>query len=197
MPRRPRQPRRRLPRSALWVGALLAAGWVVLLPLPAQAHAALVSSSPSDGDVVAGAPAEVSFTFDEDVVAPAFVSVIAPDGSNVAQGEAVIDGPTVTQAVRLVPEQGAYSAGYRVVSDDGHPVTGTIHFTVDPKHATSMPTAPVCADDCGPADSGTGLWHRESTWVVVALSALAVGIALVVVFGMRSGAAPPGPGDDG
>lgn len=195
-----RRPQRRLSPAAVLAGVLLTGAWLVLLPLPAQAHAALVSSSPSDGAVLGAAPAEVVLTFDEDVSTPAFVSVIAPDGSNVAQGEAAIDGATVTQAVRLVPEQGAYSIGYRVVSDDGHPVTGAIHFTVDPKNATTTPTSPTspaCTDNCDTQASGTAFWDRESTWVVVALAALAVGIALVFALGLRSGAAGPDSGGGG
>jgi methionine-rich copper-binding protein CopC len=193
MPRRPGQPPRR--RMPMWAAALLlAATWVVLLPLPAQAHAALVSSSPSDGAVVASAPTEVTFTFDETVMAPAYVVVKAPDGSNVVQGSATISGATVTQAVRLVPQQGAYSASYRVVSDDGHPVQGTIDFTVDPAHAATAraSTSPLCSGDC----TSTPVWQRESTWVVIALAALAMAISLVFALGLRSGSDAT-PGGDG
>jgi methionine-rich copper-binding protein CopC len=202
MPSRVGSRARRRAAVTAWAGVLVASAAIVLLPQAAEAHAALISSSPSDGDVLGGAPAEVVLTFDEDVRPPAFVSVIAPDGANVADGEAAIDGPTVTQPLRLVPEQGAYSIGYRVVSDDGHPVTGAIHFTVDPKHATSTPvptspTSPACTDDCGAQGFGTAFWDRESTWVVVALSALAVGIALVFAIGLRSGKAESDSGGGG
>jgi copper resistance protein C len=182
MPRHPRHTQHH--HTPTWVAALvLAATFVVVLPLPAQAHAALVSSSPTDGAVVASAPTEVMFTFDETVKAPAFAVVKAPDGSNIAQGSATIDGSTVTQAVRLVPQQGAYSASYSVMSDDGHRVVGTINFTVDPSHATAASTASACS---GNACAGTPFLQRESTWVVIALAALAIAIALVFAFGLRS-----------
>jgi methionine-rich copper-binding protein CopC len=193
MPRRPRPLGRHLIHAG--AGALLAAAWALAIALPAQGHTSLVSSSPSDGDVLAAAPAEVTFTFDEAVLSPAFVSVIAPDGADVAQGDAIIDGPTVTQAVRLVPEQGVYAASYRVVSDDGHPVTGTIRFTVDAAHGTTPPPAQHCADSCASTGAGTPFWHRESTWVVIALGALAVSVALVFAFGLRSGAESDAGGD--
>jgi copper resistance protein C len=197
MPRRPGPPQSR--RRPVWAGALLAALAIVLLPLPAQAHAALVSSSPTDGAVVASAPTEVTFTFDEAVMAPAYVVVKAPDGANVAQGSATVDGATVTQAVALVPEQGAYSVSYRVVSDDGHPVTGTIQFNVDPAHAdtSSAPQTASASDACsGSGCSGTSFWHRESTWVVVALAALAIAIAIAFALGLRS-SSPSRPGGHG
>ena len=185
--------------AARLAGVAAAVAFVVLTPLPAQAHAALVSSSPSDGDVVTSVPTEVSFTFDESVVSPAFVSVIGPDGSNIADGNAVVDGATVRQAVRLFPQQGRYSASYRVVSDDGHPVTGTIRFTVDPVHGTDAPTSPAvaacAADGCG--DSGTPLWQRESTWIVVALAGLAAAIVLIFALGLRSGSSSSDAGGGG
>jgi copper resistance protein C len=181
-------------RTPLLTGALLAAIWIVLLPLPARAHAALVSSNPTDGAVVATAPVEVTLTFDETVMAPAYVVVKAPDGSDVADGSATIDGATVTQAVRLVPQQGAYSASYRVVSDDGHPVQGTIKFSVDPAHATSATAA--ASTDCSGGDcAGTPFFQRESTWVVIGLAALAIAIAVVFALGLRSSSdATPGGG---
>jgi methionine-rich copper-binding protein CopC len=191
MPRRPRQPQRH--RTPIWAAVLLAAMWVVLLPLPAQAHAALVSSDPTDGAVVASAPTEVTFTFDETVKAPAYAVVKAPDGSNVAQGSATIDGATVTQTVRLVPQQGAYSASYSVMSDDGHRVVGTINFTVDPAHATTASSTSGCSGD---ACASTPFLQRETTWVVIALAALAIALALVFAFGLRS-RSDTTPGGDG
>jgi hypothetical protein len=184
--------------AAAWTGVLFATAAIVLTPLPAQAHAALISSSPADGDVVASVPTEVVFTFDDALGSPAFVSVVGPDGSNIADGDAVIDGATVTQAVRLFPQQGKYTASYRVVSDDGHPVTGTIRFTVDPAHATSSPSSTPAGATCsgdGCPQAGSSVWDRESTWVVVALVALAIGIAVVFAVGLRSGSTSDQGGD--
>jgi methionine-rich copper-binding protein CopC len=165
------------------------------MPLPALAHAGLASSEPADGDVMSSAPTEVVFTFTEPVAGPAFVTVLGPDGSNVAEGDAVIDGATVTQSTKLLPQQGAYTASYRVISADGHPVVGTIHFTVDPLHANAAPAEAACADDCRGATT-TPLWQRESTWIVAALAALAAGIALVFGLGLRSRPSGPDPGGD-
>jgi methionine-rich copper-binding protein CopC len=167
---------------------------------PALAHTALVSSDPTDGEVVASAPTEVALTFDEAIGTPAFVSVVGPDGSDIADGDPVIDDGTVTQAVKILPQQGAYTAAYRVLSADGHPVTGEIHFAVDPAAAATSETAQTpataCVEGCDAASS-TSLWQRESTWIVVALVALAVGIAMVFALGLRSRPSNPGSGADG
>jgi methionine-rich copper-binding protein CopC len=177
--------------AAVWAGLAVAAALVVFTPRAAQAHAVLVSSSPCDGEVVASVPTGVAFRFDEAVSAPAFVSVVGPDDTNIAEGDPVIKGDTVTQAVRLLPGQGRYSASYRVVSDDGHPVTGTIHFTVDPANVTGSPTSmtpAACTSDSYGVATSTAFWHRESTWIVLAIALLAAVIALVFGLGLRSGA---------
>jgi methionine-rich copper-binding protein CopC len=185
---------------AAWAGTLVASAFVVLSALPAQAHASLISSSPADGDVVASVPIEVTFTFDDSLGSPAYVTVAGPDGSNIADGAAVVDGATVTQAVRLFPQSGKYTASYRVVSDDGHPVTGTIHFTVDPVHGTTAPSSATSGGStCGPEGCGdeTAFWQRESTWIVVAVAGFALALLLVFVVGMRSGSTSPEAGGSG
>ncbi|MBB3043801.1 copper resistance protein CopC [Nocardioides sp. LMS-CY] len=111
-------------------GALLGVLALAVLPAaPAAAHAALVSSSPAQGDRLRVLPAEVTFEFNQDMSAPAYVIVTAPDGSSVTDGDPEVDGAVVRQAVSEGPE-GTYTMAYRVVSEDGHPVTGEIAFTV-------------------------------------------------------------------
>jgi copper resistance protein C len=177
---------RRRSAAAVGVGALLGAAAAMLAAPSAQAHTALVSSSPCDGAVVASVPTEITFTFDESPASPAAVSVIGPDRSNIADGAPVVDGATVTQTVRLLPEQGKYSASYRVVSDDGHPVTGTIHFTVDPANAADGATDTACVGSSYVAVASTAFWDRESTWIVIALAALVIGLVLVLAIGISS-----------
>lgn len=117
-------------RAALLVGALLAVLTSALLGAgPAAAHASLVSSTPTQDAQVGPAPRQVSFTFSEEVQAPAFVAVSGPDGGSLLAGDPVVDGATVTQEVDG-GDAGTWTAAYRVVSEDGHPITGEITFEV-------------------------------------------------------------------
>lgn len=107
----------------------------------AAAHNVLISSTPAEGAVVPSAPASLSFTFDQPVQNfDPVVSLIGPDGKQYATGTPTINGNTVTGTVGAGPA-GAYTAAYRVVSSDGHPVTGQVHFS-------------LAGDDGGPAPSG-------------------------------------------
>ena len=103
---------------------------VALAATPAYAHASLVGSNPKDGATLDAEPAEVSVEFNEDVSTPAQLEVTAPDGSSLAKGEPTVDGTTVTQTLDTSGYAGAYTMAYRVVSADGHPVSGEITYEV-------------------------------------------------------------------
>lgn len=112
--------------------ALAAALYVVLFCAvgPASAHASLVSSNPKDGASLDNEPAKVSITFNEDVSTPAQLEVTSPDGEALADTEPVVDGPTVTQTLHSSGYKGTYTIAYRVVSADGHPISGELTYDV-------------------------------------------------------------------
>jgi methionine-rich copper-binding protein CopC len=102
------------------------------------AHAQLLSSDPKDGASLATTDA-VSLTFNEDIN-PDFVQIVAegPQG-DVAAGDPVVAGPVVTQPIDPTVS-GIHTVTYRVVSADGHPVSGSVTFTltdVAPETATA------------------------------------------------------------
>ena len=145
-----------LPRRT-WAAALVALVTVALTTLttlaagPAWAHASLVDSSPRQGDRLDAPPSEVRFEFSQDMAAPAYVVVTAPDGSSVTTGDPVVDGPVVRQSVTDGPD-GSWSMAYRAVSEDGHPISGEITFVVgegeDPGSTDpGSPGSPAAAED--------------------------------------------------
>lgn len=94
----------------------------------AWAHASLVSAEPADGSVLAEAPKAMQLRFNESV-APAVASLID------AEGKAHdVTMRATGQAVEIVlPERlphGTQVLSYRVVSQDGHPVAGSLVFSV-------------------------------------------------------------------
>ena len=101
----------------------------------AFAHASLVRAEPADGAVLADAPAVLRLTFNEPV-SLLVVRLIAPDGS-VAVPKADAENATVT--IRPEPLQhGTHVLSWRVVSADGHPVGGSLVFSVG--EATERPS---------------------------------------------------------
>lgn len=148
--------RRRGPRllgPALAV--MLAAVAVLLSNGVASAHAYLRGSDPADGTTVQTLPATVSLDFNETIqnFEPVVV-VTGPDGKNYATGAVSVVGNAVSTAVSTDGPAGAYSLAYRVVSADGHPVTGEVKFSVTAA-TSSSPGTSTASSSSGSAGAGT------------------------------------------
>jgi copper transport protein len=129
---------------------------LALVPAAASAHARLQGTSPQRGATAATEPREVSLRFDEPIEAT-FGAVRVFD----ARGERVDDGRMVRSngdqrevgtGLRRGLADGTYTATYRVISADGHPVSGGFTFNIG--HAGAAPSKGV-ADLLGAGDTGT------------------------------------------
>ncbi|MER7787117.1 copper resistance CopC family protein [Streptomyces sp. NPDC097640] len=131
----------RITRAAAVSGLLICAAPVsVVTAPPAAAHTGLTGSAPDDGATVAASPARVSLSFNDPMDARySRVAVTGASGRSVTTGAPKVDGRTVSQALTAELPAGRYTVGYRVVSADGHPVSGSYSFTV----AAAGTTAPV------------------------------------------------------
>ena len=103
----------------------------VFAAIPAAAHADLVSSDPVDGAVLQSAPTAITLTFSD----PLFVdgvqmSLVTADGTVVPSEAPVVADASVSMKWPATAGPGSYEVGYRVVSADGHPVSGSVSFTV-------------------------------------------------------------------
>jgi copper transport protein len=136
------------PARLFAVGTGILVGVLVALSLPAgpaSAHADLLRTDPASGTVVDSLPAAVTLTFSE-AVQPvvAQIRVIAPDGSPAGSGRiSTAAAPTVRIPLRTGGPRGTYAVSYRIVSDDGHPETGVVTFSVGTPSA--VPPVPVTA----------------------------------------------------
>ena len=116
-------------RRGLAVLVLLLA--LLHVPVPAQAHNVLIDSSPKDEQVVQEVPAEVRLVFNEPVLPADFnqVVVTGSGGTDLVEEISIADA-TVTASLAPLPEAGEYAIAYRILSADGHPVSGQLTFTV-------------------------------------------------------------------
>lgn len=147
---------------------------------PASAHDVLISSNPVDGVTLAKVPTSLTFTFDQPVQNfDPVVSLVGPDGRQYATGTPTISGNVVTGTVGTGPA-GAYTGAYRIVSADGHPVTGEIHFRVTVSGGATGAVVGGAAVAAATGSSG-GL----SGWLWAGLAVAAVLIAAAAVLLLR------------
>ncbi|MFD7097152.1 copper resistance CopC family protein, partial [Streptomyces xanthophaeus] len=134
-------------RTALTVLALVTALLALILggAGPASAHAGLSSADPVDGSVLATAPQQVTLTFTESVsFSEDSLRVLSPDNERANPRPAQhVDGKGNTARVELSGElpEGTYTVAWRVVSADGHPISGAFVFSIGAPSETAAVVA--------------------------------------------------------
>ena len=157
----------------------------------AAAHSRLVSSNPADGSSLAASPERVSVTFNEEVQAEfSALTVIGPDGAQYQSGDVAANGATVSVGVKPLGPAGKYQIGYRVISDDGHPVAGSVSFTLTapgpgaataaaaPAPTSAAAPAPVANAAPPAAEGGAPVWPWIAGAVVLVVAGVVVALRL-------------------
>ncbi|WP_067490488.1 copper resistance CopC family protein [Actinomadura hibisca] len=194
----------RSPLRRLGLLAALVTAFGMVFAAPALAHTRLVSSTPGK-DATAASVSEVKLVF-SDKISVAKVLVKDVQGKEFQQGEAVRQGPNVTQKLAGPLPAGEYTVSYAVVGEDGHRIEKTdLSFTAEGGEApgggnletaeaksdspveektgpleetTDEPAAGKKAAEKKSDDSGSGL-----VWVMVGGGVLiGIVIGLVIVF---------------
>lgn len=160
--------------------ALLGATFAVAAgATPAGAHAVVVSSSPAADERLSAPPTEVSFVFSEAVTSDlgGITVLTSPSGERVDNDDT--SQPTATSVRASLPPDlpdGGYVAQYKVISADGHPISGAVVFGIG--------DAPI--GDVGSLASTTDpLAERLSTFarfLTYTAGLLAAGLAFFAMF---------------
>jgi hypothetical protein len=179
-------PRIRLGAAARAGAAVLLAGFALLLGAgTAWAHNVLTSTDPPNGANLATGPSTVTLTFDLPVKRQfSTITVVGPDGLHFEGGPSAVNGNVVSAPVRPLGPAGGYTVGYRIVSDDGHPVSGAVHFNLTRAgtgQGVPAEDAPGASADTGGSAEGSGstgppIW----AWVLVAVALVAAGATVAL-----------------
>jgi methionine-rich copper-binding protein CopC len=108
---------------------------VTLTALPASSHEQLVDQEPKSGQVLEAGISEVRLSFSDDLIsldnsAGSEIVILDSNQNPVNNGCAVIDARTAI-ARADIDTPGTYQVGWRVVSGDGHPISGSFSFVVE------------------------------------------------------------------
>ena len=114
---------------------ILIATSLALIPSWAEAHGQFVSSNPKAGSTLSKMPKLVWVEFDGNLITIAdkqtnFLTVKNSKGRELSDGKAFVSGTRVGVNIKDRSATGKIKVSWRVVSEDGHPVSSFLTFTV-------------------------------------------------------------------
>lgn len=155
------------------LGAVLAVGGPAA---PAAAHATLLGTSPADGEVLPDPPDRVVLRFSEPVrLIPGRILVVGPEGDRVAVEEPRVAGAEVIVPVGEALDTGTYLVSFRVVSQDSHPVGGSVTYSVG-----APSEVPELSADAGVGDPVVNAAVSVNKYLSYAGLVLVIGPALML-----------------
>ncbi len=176
------------------VALLLATCLTLVAAGPVGAHAELVESEPSGGDVLAEAPEQVRLRFDEPVrfeegggaepspLDP--IKVYSEENTRVDKADtqaASAADPEVLIVDLKKLSNGVYGVDWGVTSEDGHVIDGTLGFTVDSASAEKGDAGGPEAEDGGGSSAGISVG-----WIVAGVVVVVGGVGLVTLAALRT-----------
>lgn len=134
--------------------ALFMALLVMASTSQAFAHAALIKTDPADGAVLVEAPKQFSLTFSEPV-SPLVLTLVKPDGTPVALTSFRLSDQTVEIDNPQALKSGTHVLSWRVISADGHPVGGSLLFSI------GAPSEPPAASEAVDWPLRSAIWFGK------------------------------------
>jgi len=170
-------------RSAVAIGLVAAA---LLSPAaPASAHSELNSVNPAADSVITSSPSSIDLVFNQEINSD-FATVNLSDSSQRpwAGTKITVTGSSVTAPVTSKLPPGRYTVAYRVVSADGHPISGQSSFTVGAgavpsasangreSASSTAATSSTAYDPANPKASEGPRRGRGPNWVLISVMAV-------------------------
>jgi hypothetical protein len=156
-------------------GALLFCTALFCTATTASAHSVLLHTTPKASSEVPAAPDSVVLSFNEMPRARfSAIHVIGPDGTRRDSGSVRVVNDSVTQVLSGGRPAGAYTVDWRVISADGHPVSGQFTFRAAAAAAPLAPEQSAAPTASSSGKSGGGGGRVALIVAVIAVIAIAV-----------------------
>lgn len=176
------QPRPAVTRLLAPIGAIMLL--LLFQAGAASAHTGFLDSTPADGARLETAPNQIVLTFGEAPLDQGLAMVaIGPDGSNTPL-KPHVEGAKVIAPWPPADSSGVYRVSWRVVANDGHPVSGAIEFSIGPASSSARPQPPT-PETASAAPEATGSQDSFPMWVLIPIGILVVILAAVAIRQMR------------
>ena len=104
----------------------------VVQPFSVSAHTSLTNSNPEEGAVLKENVERIRLTFDAPIEKTSTLELKTAEGETVPLEKPLIIGNELSAVLKQELEQGTYLITWKLISEDGHPVEGTIRFEAMP-----------------------------------------------------------------
>lgn len=173
--------------ATLLAAVLLCVGASLTSAPAAIAHDQLVSSNPAPAENLATAPGSITLKFSSPLLTLGHeVRVVDGNARNWVTGAATLTRETLTQPLPELPD-GGYQVSWRVVSADGHPISGGYRFQIGKPAAAAPPATSPAPAASGETDAAAGnAGGGVPGWLPAAGIAAAAGLGVyLAVAGLR------------
>lgn len=103
---------------------------MLAMPFTAQAHTALTSSNPSQGEQLAETPKELELVFGTVIEEGSTMTLKGPE-MDVAIEDILIAENVMKGSITDGLENGQYIISWKIIGEDGHPIDGELVFSVN------------------------------------------------------------------
>ncbi|MEH6942995.1 copper resistance CopC family protein [Bacillus sp. JJ722] len=107
---------------------------LLVIPTMASAHTGLVSSNPSEGQVIKEDLTELTLKFDSEIEKLSTMKLII-DNKEVPLAKVEVNEKEMKGTLSAPLENGAYMIEWKIVGEDGHSIEGEIPFSVETEQA--------------------------------------------------------------
>jgi copper transport protein len=155
---------------------------LAIAPATASAHAVLRETEPISGAIAKREPSEIVFRYNEPVEGNfGAIRVYDRNGSRVEDGQAFHPGgrgPDLAAHLKAGLPKGTYTATYRVISADGHPVSGGLVFSIGKPSPTAGKTVSQLLAERGKVSEATDVGFAIARGLQDVSIAAAIGIVV-------------------
>lgn len=162
---------------------MLLLGLGLMIPTPAAAHDEMTASTPEDGATLDEAPEAMKLEFSGALQQMGSEVQVTSGDENVTVDEPVIAGQTITSALPDEMPAGKYKVVWRVVSSDGHPISGESAFTIT-SNKTGKPAPASTKTEHNVADNETATTTPAAADASNEASDSGISLTLVILLGL-------------
>lgn len=116
---------------------------LMIIPSVVSAHTSLSSSNPTEGQVVTENLEQITLDFATTIEELSTMELVK-DGKKVAFEEIKVENKQLIGRISGPLDNGSYTILWKIVGEDGHPITGEINFSVqtDENESETSPATP-------------------------------------------------------